>query len=141
MESGENRLHKSSLESQCKSSVLTDHRNWIRWFLLTQPNQQLLWTDTINFGIPLQYPAVEFRRKEIDLCLIEEKPYHNQGFMHHDEFQIPASIPHKTNIAFIHNCSTFDLIYNLQCISPFDDNKKTPHVSFHNGSHSYLCLY
>jgi hypothetical protein len=47
MESGENRLHKSSLESQCKSSVLTDHRNWIQWFQLTRPNQQLLWTDFI----------------------------------------------------------------------------------------------
>jgi hypothetical protein len=29
MESGENQLHKSSLESECKSPVSTDHRNWI----------------------------------------------------------------------------------------------------------------
>jgi hypothetical protein len=29
MESGEKQLHKSSLESQCKSPVLTDHWNWI----------------------------------------------------------------------------------------------------------------
>jgi hypothetical protein len=80
MESGENRLHQSSLESQRKSSVLTDHRNWIQSFLLTQPNQQLLWTVTINFGIPLQHPALEFRRKEINLCLIEEKPFSQPRF-------------------------------------------------------------
>jgi hypothetical protein len=68
MESGENQLHKSSLESQCKSPVSTDHRNWI-----VVPSDPTKSVTTINLGIPLQYPAMEFRRKEIT-CLIEEKP-------------------------------------------------------------------
>jgi hypothetical protein len=46
MESGENQLHKSSLESQCKSPVSTDHRNWI--VVPTDPTKSVTTLDWLS---------------------------------------------------------------------------------------------
>jgi len=94
MESGENQLHKSSLESQCKSPVSTDHRNWI--VVATDPTKSVTTLDWhYQFGHTMTIPSNGIQ-KEGDNVFDRRKAFSTTKvsciIMNSKEFLLPSHL-------------------------------------------------